>query len=82
MLVLYRISVCRVSVDLLIITLILPKLRSAFIYLFIYFSVVTGAWRCVNQNKNGVKDDDDSPIVIPKYDLNDIIKEETNQVYY
>ncbi|ESQ48349.1 hypothetical protein EUTSA_v10022078mg [Eutrema salsugineum] len=39
----------------------------------------SGAWRCINQNKNGAKDDDDSPIVIPKYDINDIIKEEINQ---
>ncbi|CAH8353754.1 unnamed protein product [Eruca vesicaria subsp. sativa] len=35
----------------------------------------TGAWRCINPNKDGVKGDDS--IVIPKYDLNDIIKEES-----
>ncbi|CAF2078536.1 BnaC01g35570D [Brassica napus] len=34
-----------------------------------------GAWRCINQDNNGVKGDDS--IVIPKYDLNDIIKEES-----
>ncbi|KAF3604196.1 hypothetical protein BRARA_A03092, partial [Brassica rapa] len=33
------------------------------------------AWRCINQDNNGVKGDDS--IVIPKYDLNDIIKEES-----
>ncbi|CAG7890120.1 unnamed protein product [Brassica rapa] len=35
----------------------------------------SGAWRCINQDNNGVKGDDS--IVIPKYDLNDIIKEES-----
>ncbi|KFK38948.1 hypothetical protein AALP_AA3G180800 [Arabis alpina] len=37
----------------------------------------TGMWRCVNQDTNGVKEDDDSPINIPKYNLDDIIKEES-----
>ncbi|VVA97789.1 unnamed protein product [Arabis nemorensis] len=37
----------------------------------------TGMWRCVNQDQNGNKEDDDSPIVIPKYNLDDIIKEES-----
>ncbi|KAL0857474.1 hypothetical protein Bca101_062628 [Brassica carinata] len=35
----------------------------------------SGAWRCINPDKDGVKGDDS--IVIPKYDLNDIIKEES-----
>ncbi|CAH8353744.1 unnamed protein product [Eruca vesicaria subsp. sativa] len=35
----------------------------------------TGAWRCINPDKDGVKGDDS--MVIPKYDLNDIIKEES-----
>ncbi|VVA97787.1 unnamed protein product [Arabis nemorensis] len=37
----------------------------------------TGMWRCFNQDQNGNKEDDDSPIVIPKYNLDDIIKEES-----
>ncbi|XP_056856032.1 NAI2-like protein isoform X2 [Raphanus sativus] len=35
----------------------------------------SGAWRCINPDKDGVKGDDS--MVIPKYDLNDIIKEES-----
>ncbi|CAN6991272.1 unnamed protein product [Brassica rapa subsp. trilocularis] len=38
----------------------------------------SGAWRCINQDNNGVKGDDSiQTVVVPKYDLNDIIKEES-----
>ncbi|CAN8269263.1 unnamed protein product [Cochlearia groenlandica] len=37
----------------------------------------SGMWRCVNQDKNGVTEGEDASIVIPKYDFDTIIKEES-----
>ncbi|CAA0382587.1 unnamed protein product [Arabidopsis thaliana] len=37
----------------------------------------SGSWRCYNQDKNGVSEEEDTSIVIPKYDIDSIIKEES-----
>ncbi|XP_010487440.1 PREDICTED: NAI2-like protein [Camelina sativa] len=37
----------------------------------------SGAWRCFNQDRNGVNEEGDASIVIPKYDIDAIIKEES-----
>ncbi|VVA97786.1 unnamed protein product [Arabis nemorensis] len=36
-----------------------------------------GEWRCFNQEKNGVREDEEFPIVLREYDVDDIIKEES-----
>ncbi|KAH0883945.1 hypothetical protein Bca4012_030574 [Brassica carinata] len=36
-----------------------------------------GVWRCFYQDKNGVKVEEDASIVILKYDIDKIIKEES-----
>ncbi|CAF1704675.1 unnamed protein product [Brassica napus] len=35
------------------------------------------AWRCVNHDRNGVNEEEDASIIIPKYDIEAIIKEES-----
>nr|VDC93735.1 unnamed protein product [Brassica oleracea] len=37
----------------------------------------SGAWRCVNHDRNGVNEEEDASIIIPKYDIEAIIKEES-----
>ncbi|CAH8362871.1 unnamed protein product [Eruca vesicaria subsp. sativa] len=37
----------------------------------------SGVWRCFDQGKNGIKVEEDASIVIPKYDIDTIIKEES-----
>ncbi|CAF1934340.1 unnamed protein product [Brassica napus] len=39
--------------------------------------VRAGVWRCFYQDKNGVKVEEDASIVILKYDIDKIIKEES-----
>ncbi|XP_010474171.1 PREDICTED: NAI2-like protein [Camelina sativa] len=37
----------------------------------------SGSWRCINPDKNGVKEDEDDSIIIPMYEIDEIIKEES-----
>lgn len=38
---------------------------------------VAGAWRCVNHDQNGDNEEEDASIIIPKYDMETIKKEES-----